>query len=338
MFRSAPRAVTAAVAAGSATLLLAACGEQAATGASGDGAWKPTKPIEYVAPAGTGGGWDTLARTSARVLDEANLVDRQMRVVNKPGGGGAIGWSYIAQHQADPHKLFVTSPPILLVPLAGESQQTYKDFTPIARLNTEPLAYVVKANSPYKTFDDLASKLKSDPKSLSVAGGSGPGSLDHVGLAGAVQAAGVNAAQVKYVPFDGGGEAMTALLGGHADAAVAGASEVTGLAKSGDVRVLAVSTQERSAILPDAPTLTEEGVDYVFDIWRGVMGPKGLTESQVAYYEDAYKKMVEHDSWTSESKKLGWTNAFLGSAEFGKFLDEQNESLSGILTDVGLKK
>ncbi|WP_282700332.1 tripartite tricarboxylate transporter substrate binding protein [Streptomyces sp. CC219B] len=337
MFRSTPRAVMAAVAAGSATLLLAACGEQATTGA-GSGPWKPTRPIEYVAPAGTGGGWDTLARTSARVLDEANLVDRPMRVINKPGGGGAIGWSYIAQHQGDPHKLFVTSPPVLLVPLAGESPQTYKDFTPIARLNTEPMAYVVKANSPFKTFGDLASKLKSAPKSVSIAGGSGPGSLDHVGLAGAVQAAGADASQVKYVPFDGGGEALTALLGGHADAAVAGASEVTGLVKSGDLRVLAVSTGERSAILPDAPTLTEQGVDYVFDIWRGVMGPKGLSESQIAYYEEAYKKMIDNDAWKKESEKLGWTNAYLGSAEFGAFLDEQNESFSAILTDVGLKK
>lgn len=329
----------AAVAAGSATLLLAACGEQQATGASGGSAdWKPSKPIEYVAPAGTGGGWDTLARTSARVLDEAKIVDKPLRVVNKPGGGGAIGWSYIAQSPADPHKLFVTSPPILLVPLAGKSQQTYDDFTPIARLNTEPLAYVVKASSPFKTFGDLASKLKSDPKSVSIAGGSGPGSLDHVGLAGAVKAAGADASKVKYVPFDGGGEALTALLGGHAEAAVAGASEVTGLVKSGDVRVLAVSTKERSAILPDAPTLSESGVNYVFDIWRGVMGPKDLSKAQIAYYENAYKKMVENDSWKKESEKLGWTNAYLGSEEFGKFLHDQNKELSTILKDVGLAK
>ncbi len=329
----------AALAAGSATLLLAACGGQQTTGAGDSGGdWKPTKPIEYIAPAGTGGGWDTLARTSARVLDEAKIIDRPMRVVNKPGGGGAIGWSYISQYPADAHKLFVTSPPILLVPLAGKSQQTYDDFTPIARLNTEPLAYVVKASSPFKTFGDLAAKLKSDPKSISIAGGSGPGSLDHVGLAGAVKAAGADASEVKYVPFDGGGEALTALLGGHAEAAVAGASEVTGLVKSGDLRVLAVSTKERSEILPDAPTLTESGVKYVFDIWRGVMGPKGLSQAQIAYYEKAYKEMTEHEAWKKESEKLGWTNAYLGSKDFGSFLHEQNKDLSSILADVGLKK
>lgn len=339
MFRSAPRAAKAALAAGSAAVLLAACGGQQSTGAaSGGDGWKPSKPIEYIAPAGTGGGWDTLARTSARVLDEEKLVGTRMRVVNKPGGGGAVGWSYIARFPGDPHKLFVTSPPILLVPLAGESQQSYDDFTPIARLNTEPLVYVVKASSPFQDFKGLAAKLKSDPKSVSIAGGSGPGSLDHVGLAGAVKAAGADPAKVTYVPFDGGGEALTALLGGHADAAVAGASEVTGLVKSGDLRVLAVSTEERSAILPDAPTLTESGIPYVFDIWRGVMGPKGLSKAQVAYYEKAYEEMVGSAAWKKESEKLGWTNAYLGSAEFDDFLHRQNKELSSILTDVGLNK
>ncbi|MFP3988381.1 tripartite tricarboxylate transporter substrate binding protein [Streptomyces sp. E11-3] len=336
MSRSGPRAVKAAVAAGSAVLLLAACGGEQNVASGGD--WKPTKPIEYVAPAGTGGGWDTLARTSARVLDQSNLVDRPLRVVNKPGAGGAIGWSYVAKHEKDPHKLFVTSPPILLVPLAGTSGQTYQDFTPIARLNSEPLAYVVKADSPYKTFDDLAKKLKASPKDVSVAGGSGPGSLDHVGLAGAVQAAGADASKVKYVPFDGGGEALTSLLGGHADAAVAGASEVQPLTRSGDLRVLAVSSEERSPILPKVPSLTESGVDYVFDIWRGVMAPKGLSKSQVAYYEKAYAEMVKTDSWKKESKKLGWTDAFMDSKEFGTFLDKQNKEYAEVLASVGLKK
>ncbi|MDK1476793.1 tripartite tricarboxylate transporter substrate binding protein [Streptomyces sp. 549] len=325
----------AAVTAASAMLLLTSCGEDTAA-AGGD--WKPSKPVEYIAPAATGGGWDTLARTSSRVLDESGLVDRPMRVVNKPGAGGAIGWSYVAKFPKDPHRLFVTSPPVLLVPLAGESDQTYRDFTPIARLNSEPLAYVVKSGSPYKTFEDVAAKVKSSPKALAFAGGSGPGSLDHVGLAGAVQAAGADASKLKYVPFDGGGEALTSLLGGHADVAVAGASEVRGLARSGDIRVLAVSSAERSSILPDAPTLTESGIDYEFDIWRGVMAPKGLTDGQVAYWEKTFADMLKEDGWKAESKKLGWTDAYLGSKEFGEFLDEQNEEFTEILTDVGLKK
>ncbi|MEU4685475.1 tripartite tricarboxylate transporter substrate binding protein [Streptomyces xinghaiensis] len=335
MSRRRPGLLTAA-AATTAALLLTACG--GGSGAAAGGPWKPTKPIEYVAPANTGGGWDTLARSTARVMEEGEVVDRPMRVVNKPGGGGAIGWAYVAGHEKDPHKLFVTSPPIVLVPLAGESRHSHRDFTPIARLISEPLAYVVKDDSPLKTFGDFADELKADPEKLSVAGGSGPGSLDHVGLAGAVQAAGAEPAKVKYVPFDGGGEAITALLGGHVDVAVAGASEAQGLVRSGDVRVLAVSSEERVATLPDAPTLRESGTDYQFDIWRGVMGPAGLTDEQVAYYEKAYADMLDLDGWKKERDRLGWTDAWMGSAEFGEFLDAQEKEFTEILSDVGIKK
>ncbi|NJQ00729.1 Bug family tripartite tricarboxylate transporter substrate binding protein [Streptomyces zingiberis] len=334
MSRTRPR-LFAAAAGTAAALLLTACG---GSGTAAGGPWKPSKPIEYVAPANTGGGWDTLARSTARILEEDDLVDRPMRVVNKPGAGGAIGWAYVANHAKDPHKLFVTSPPILLVPMAGESDHSHRDFTPIARLMSEPLAYVVKNNSPIKDFGDLADRLKADPKKVSVAGGSGPGSLDHVGLAGAVQAAGADPSKVKYVPFDGGGEAITGLLGGHVDVAVAGASEAQGLSKSGDVRVLAVSSGERVKTLPDAPTLVESGVDYEFDVWRGVMGPAGLTDEQVAYYEKAFAEMVKQDSWKKERDRFGWTDAWMNSGEFGEFLNDQEKELGEILSSVGLKK
>ncbi|MBB0227948.1 tripartite tricarboxylate transporter substrate binding protein [Streptomyces calidiresistens] len=324
-----------AVASASALLLTACAGTGEA--AAGDG-WQPDKPIEYIAPANTGGGWDTLARTSARVLEENDVINRPMRVVNKPGGGGAIGWAHVAGKEGDPHTLFVTSPPILLVPLAGESDFDHTDFTPIARLAGEPLAYLVRADSPLTTFADLVEEVRDDPGSLSVAGGSGPGSMDHVGLAGAVQAGGADPSTVRYVPFDGGGEAMTALLGGHVQAAVSGASEARALVASGDLRVLAISGDERVGTLPDTETLGEQGIDYVFEIWRGVMGAPGMTEEQVAYYEDAFAEMTELDAWKQETEKLGWVHDFAGSAEFGEFLDGQYEELSGILTDIGLKK
>lgn len=316
-------------------LLLTGCAKDTGAAAS-DGSWQPSRPIEYIAPADTGGGWDTLARTSSRVLDEEGLVSSPLRVINKPGAGGAIGWAYVAAHTGDPHTLFVTSPPILLVPLAGESEFGYDDFTPIARLNSEPLAYSVKADAPYESFADLAAQLKKDPESVSVAGGSAPGSMDHVGLAGAAQAAGADPSKVKYVPFDGGGEALTALLGGHVEVAITGASEARALAKAGDTRVLAVSSEERVDTLPDTPTLTEQGVDYVFDVWRGVMAPADLTDEQVAYYEEAFADMVKTDAWREESEKLGWTDDFAGSEEFGAFLADQNEELTEILSDIGL--
>ncbi|MDP3890997.1 tripartite tricarboxylate transporter substrate binding protein [Nocardioides sp.] len=329
------RTLTVGAVAATVALAASACGSSTADDDAAD--WTPSKPIEMIAPAATGGGWDTLARTTGRLLEENDLIDQQMRVVNKPGAGGAIGWAYIANNAGDPHKLFVTSPPILLVPLSGASDHDHTDFTPIARLATDAMAFMVAEDSPYESIEDVVEALRDDPSSVSVAGGSSPGSMDHVAAAGAFDAAGVDASQLNYVAFDGGGEATTALLGGHVDLAVSGAGESTGLVDGGKVRVLAVSSPEQVPVLPDAPTLQDAGIDYTFDIWRGVMGPADLTDTQVSYYESAYQKLSETEAWQTEMEKYGWVDSFQGSEDFGTFLDEQQAEFEDILTDVGLR-
>ncbi|AEF42915.1 tripartite tricarboxylate transporter substrate binding protein [Hoyosella subflava] len=305
---------------------------------SEDGAWSPSQPIEMVAPAATGGGWDTLARTSTRLLDEAGLADKQFRVINKPGAGGAIGWAYMAAHSGDPHKLFVTSPPMLLVPMTGQAQNEYTEYTPIARLATDYMVYVVPGDSPITSFDEAAEQLRSRPQSFAVAGGSSPGSMDHVAVAGASLAVGADPTELNYVAFNGGGEAMTALLGGHVDMGVTGGGEATGLIDSGKIRALAVSAPERVESMPDVPTLTELGYDFTFDIWRGVMAPGDLTAAQVEYYENLFSQLVELESWKVESARLGWVDSYLGSADFAQFLDETNDEFAEILDEVGLAR
>ncbi|MDT0328415.1 tripartite tricarboxylate transporter substrate binding protein [Nocardiopsis lambiniae] len=315
-------------------LLLTACGGTD-DGVAEDGTWAPTQAIEITAPAATGGGWDTLARTSARLLEEEGLVDHSPQVVNKPGAGGAIGWGYIANNAGDPHKLFVTSPPILLVPMAGDSDHDHNDFTPIARLATDYMVYLVAADSDIETFADLAGQVESGD--LSVGGGSGPGSMDHVALAGALQAAGADATQANYIPFDGGGEALTSLLGGHVDAAVVGVGEALGMLESGDLRAVGVSSAERLDAVAEVPTLVEQDVDFTFDIWRGVMGPADLTEEQIAYHETLFADLMETEAWKEESARLGWTDAYQDSEEFGTFLDDTRGEFAEILTEVGLQ-
>lgn len=338
MFRTLAARLSAPVSVGASLVLLATgCGSGSGAGDSDGGAWAPEKPIEMVAPAATGGGWDTLARTSSRVLEKNDLVDQPIQVVNKPGGGGAVGWAYVAG-AAEPTRLFVTSPPITLVPLTSESGHSHEDFTPISRLMTEYMVYVVPADSPLKSMGDLVDKLKEDPSSLSVAGGSAPGSMDHVAFAGAMNAAGIDPKGLKYVPYDGGGEALTQTVGGHVDASVIGASEAAGLVESGDLRALAVSARERTDTLPEVPTLREEGVDYTYDLWRGVMGPGDMTDAQVAYYEKAYKRMIEQKQWKSEAKKLGWETSYMDSDEFGSFLDKSSEDAEKLLGEIGLQK
>src|SRR5690554_2326845 len=299
--------------------------------------WAPTRNIEFIAPANPGGGWDTLVRTVSRVIQEEGLAERSFGTINVPGGGGAVAWAQIARDAGNPHKLFATSPPIILVPLAGTSRYDHSDFTPIARLITDYSIVLVSADSEYAALDDLLDAIRNNP-GLSVGGGSAPGSMDHIAMAGMASAAGLNASDVNYVPFSGGGEAVTSLMGGHIEAVITGAGEATGqLGEGSDVRAIGVSAPERmGGVLADVPTFQEQGIDYTFDIWRGVMGAPDMPAEAVAYYEDLFAQMLETDGWAQARDQLGWIDAYQNSEEFGDFLDGQKEQFSGVLSELGL--
>ncbi|MCD1650530.1 tripartite tricarboxylate transporter substrate binding protein [Halomonas meridiana] len=299
--------------------------------------WTPSKSIEFIAPANPGGGWDTLVRTMSRVIQQESLADESFAAINVPGGGGAVAWAQVARDSGNPHKLFATSPPMILVPLAGASRYDHTDFTPIARINTDYSIILVAADSEYQTLDDLFEALKANP-GLSVGGGSAPGSMDHISIAGLASAAGMEASAVNYIPFSGGGDAMTNLMGGHIEAVIGGAGEAVGqLGEGSQLRALGVSSEERlGGGLADVPTYQEQGYDYTFDIWRGVMGAPEMPEEAVEYYETLFAEMLETDAWREASDQLGWIDAYQDSETFGAFLDDQQEQFSSVLTDLGL--
>lgn len=301
--------------------------------------WTPSRSIEFVAPANPGGGWDTLVRTMSRVIQQEALADESFAAINVPGGGGAVAWAQVARDSGNPHKLFATSPPMILVPLAGASRYDHTDFTPIARINTDYSIILVAADSEYQTLDDLFTALKENP-SLSVGGGSAPGSMDHISVAGLASAAGMEASAVNYIPFSGGGDAMTNLMGGHIEAVIGGAGEAVGqLGEGSQLRALGVSSEERlGGGLAEVPTYQEQGFDYTFDIWRGVMGAPEMPEEAVEYYETLFAEMLETEAWREASDQLGWIDAYQDSDAFATFLDEQQEQFSSVLTDLGLMR
>ncbi|MGP9799202.1 Bug family tripartite tricarboxylate transporter substrate binding protein [Halomonas sp. 86] len=299
--------------------------------------WTPSKSVEFVAPANPGGGWDTLVRTVSRVIQQEGLADENYAAINVPGGGGAVAWAQIARDGGNPHNLFATSPPIILVPLAGASRYDHTDFTPVARLITDYSIVLVSADSEYETINDLFDALKEDP-GLSVGGGSAPGSMDHISIAGLASAAGLEASSVNYIPFSGGGDAMTNLMGGHIEAVITGAGESVGqLGEGSQIRALGVSSPERlGGGLAEVPTYQEQGVDYTFDIWRGIMGTPDMPAEAVTYYQDLFAEMLETDGWQEARDQLGWIDAYQNSEEFGVFLDEQQAQFSGVLSELGL--
>jgi len=300
-------------------------------------AWQPRQAVEYIAPANPGGGWDTLIRTTARVIQEEKLAPVNFAPINIPGGGGAVAWAQIAAKRNNPHVLFAASPPLILVPLSGTSRFGHKDFTPIARLITDYSILLVKSDSPHKSARELFDAIKARPN-LSVGGGSAPGSMDHISIAGAASAAGLKPSGLNYIAFSGGGEAMTNLLGGHVQAVITGAGEAQSQLKGGQVRALAVSGPKRVAALPDVPTYQEQGIDFTFDIWRGIMGTPGMPAEAVAYYQDMYARMLKTQAWAQARDQLGWIDAYQTSTEFGAFLEAQNKQFSTVLADLGLAR
>lgn len=302
----------------------------------------PEKPIVYVAPSGAGGGWDKTARSVAKVLAESKLVTETITVENKPGGGGTVFLAeYVSKDKGNPYKLFVSSPPILINhnKKEGNSPFGYKDVTPLAQMTKDFGTLVVKADSPHKDIKSVLDAIKADPSKITLAGGSAPGSMDH--LIGVLPAAkyGIDPKSVKYVSYDGGGEAMAALLGGNADIIATDASSVGEYLKAGKIRVLGVTSDERlGGDLKDIPTLKEQGVDATFTIWRGVFGPTDMPADAKAYWDAKLKELSTHETWTKELAANGWESEYKDAAAFSAFLDEQDKQVKELLTSLGMSK
>ncbi|WP_336636794.1 tripartite tricarboxylate transporter substrate binding protein [Lysinibacillus fusiformis] len=302
----------------------------------------PKSNITIVAPSGAGGGWDLTARAVAKTMNDTGLINKSIQVENKPGGGGAAFMATFSTKEAsNDYMLMVKSPPILInhEKAEGNSKFGYKDTTPLAQLTRDYGAIVVKKDSPFQTLEDVLNALKDSPKDVTLAGGSAPGSMDHlVGIIPAYKA-GIDLKTIKYVSYDGGGEAVTALLGGNADVIATDASTIATYVKSGDVRVLAVSSSERlEGELAEVPTFKEAGIDEEFTIWRGIFGPKNMSEDAVTYWSEKLQAMSESEEWQAEVTRNGWQAEYRNAEEFTTYLDNQNKIIVELLTALGMQK
>ncbi|WP_420852236.1 tripartite tricarboxylate transporter substrate binding protein [Paenibacillus hamazuiensis] len=319
----------------------AAGGKDAAPAPAAAASKYPEKPITIVAPSGAGGGWDMTARTISKVLTEAKVVDKTISVENKPGGGGTVFMAeYSTKDVKDNYRLFVSSPPILINNLKkeGNTPYGYKDTTPLAQLTKDYGAIAVPANSKYKDLKSLLDDMKADPTKLTVAGGSAPGSMDHLVAILPAFKYGIDPKKVKYVSYDGGGEAVTALLGGNADVLGTDASSLDQYVKAGKIRILAVAAPQRLANMKDIPTMKEQGVDAEFLIWRGIFGPKDMSADAKKYWEDALKKMVDSEQWKKEMQANNWETDYKKADDFKTYLGQQETMVKDILTALGMQK
>ncbi|MFV0574711.1 MAG: Bug family tripartite tricarboxylate transporter substrate binding protein [Vibrio sp.] len=296
----------------------------------------PPSTINMVAPAGAGGGWDLTIRTVAKTLKDTDLVSSNLPVTNRPGGGGGVNLAYMQTQKGKGNLISVYSPPILLINLTGQTQYSYKDTTPLARLITDYAAFVVPENSKYTSIKQVLDALKADPKSVKIGGASAAGSMDHLQFLLVAKAAGVqNLRDIDYVSFQDGGLVAQA-LGGHIDLISTGLGDVAGLVESGKLRALAQTADKRvgEGALAEIPTVKEQGIDVTFENWRGLFGPKDMPDYAVAYWRDALAKMVKTPEWQAAVKRNGWDDAYQDDKAFTEFLAQTNEQYKTLIKEV----
>ena len=301
--------------------------------------WKPDRNVEIIANTSPGTGSDTTARLIHKFLLEKKLIEVTAAVVNKVGGGGTIGLTYLTQHVGNGHYLMVTSPTMLTNHITGKSALNYTDTTPLAQLGSEAVVFSVRADSPLKSGRDLAERLRADPGGISIAIGNSAGSHNHIAAALVAKAVGANVKRLKVVAFNGSTEGIAALLGGHIDVVASPASGVLQHFLAGKVRILAVSSDKRLAgALAAIPTWKELGIAVVVANWRSVVGPKGMSDEQIAYWDGVFARLAQLPDWKQELAAKLEEDTYLNSRDTRKLMDTQYAELSAILSDLGLTR
>jgi putative tricarboxylic transport membrane protein len=321
-----------------AVALIAAGALAVAAGANAQG-WTPQKNIEIVVGSAPGGSNDKTARTVERILVQNKLVPTSISVVNKPGGGSSIAFTYVSQQRGNPHTLMIGTTALLTNHIVGRSKIHHSDFTPIASLFNDYVVFAVNAASPIKDGKDLAARLKKDPKSIAIGFATAVGSHNHIAAGLLMKSLGGNPQHLKVVAYKGSSEAITNLLGGHIDLVTTAAGNAAGHVANGRMRVVAVAAPQRfGGALADVPTWKELGVDLVFGGWRAIVGPPGLAPEHVAYWEAVLRKATQFPEWKAGIEKNYWSNDFVTSAQFRKDLDKDYAEMKAVLVDLGLAK
>jgi putative tricarboxylic transport membrane protein len=327
------RLTVGAVAAG---LVLTGCGTTAEGGSASEGGTEdgPISSLRVMVPNSPGSGYDTTARAWAQVLEDEGLVE-QIEVFNLEGAGGTVALQRLVNEAGNAELLMQMGLGVVGAQYSNQSEATLDQTTPIAKLIDEAEAIVVPANSPFQSMGDLVDAWKADPGNTPVGGASNPGGPDHLTPMLLAEEVGVTPSDVNYVAYDGGGELLAGILGGDVAFAATGISEVTESAAAGDVRILAVTTEEAVEGV-DAPTLTEEGIDLVFTNWRGIVAAPEITEEETQRLVDAITEMHDSDAWQQVLEDQGWTDSFLTGDDFNTYLTDESERVESVLSGLGL--
>ena len=303
----------------------------------GVGAWEPTKPVELVVPAGTGGGADVMARFVSPLIDKHKLSPKPFIVVNKSGGAGAEGMLYVKGKNKDPHVIIITLDNLFTTPQATGIPFSWKDLTPVARLALDYFNLWVNAETPYKTAKEYIEAVKKEPGKFTM-GGTGTAQEDQIITIMLEQAFGL---KFSYVPFKGGGDVAVELVGKHVNSTVNNPAEAVSHWKAGRLRPLATIDHKRIE-LPEwntIPTMKEStGVDMSYLMLRGFFAAPGITKEEQEYYVNVLKKVSEMAEWKKYVTDMGLMDAFLSGPEYVKWLEAKDTMTKDFMVKGGLIK
>jgi len=290
--------------------------------------------LKMMIPANPGGGWDQTGRQLAAAMQSAKLVS-SVQFENKGGAGGTIGLAqFVNAAKGDPNALMIGGMVMVGGIYLNDSPVNLSMVTPVARLTGEYEVIVVPADSPHKTMAELVKAFKANPGSVSWGGGSA-GGTDHILVGLIAKAVGVDPAKINYIAFKGGGEAISAIVGGHVTAGVSGVGEFAEQIKGGRMRALAVSAPKREEKIR---TLKEQKINVELANWRGIFGAPEITKQQRDALVKLVKAATDSPAWKETLEKLGWAPIFLGGDAYKKFIDEDTKRIAGIIDSLGIKK
>jgi len=304
-------------------------------------AWEPTKPVEFVVPAGTGGGADQMARLIQGIIVKHKLMKESVVVVNKSGGAGAEGFLAIKEAKGDPNKIIITLSNLFTTPMATGVPFNWKDMTPVSMLALDQFVLWVNAETPYKTAAEFVSAVKAGGPNKFKMGGTGSKQEDQIITVGLEKATGT---KFIYVPFKGGGEVAVQLVGKHIDATVNNPIEAVAQWRAGSLRPLCVFDHARMPYKEkvtdkqswnDIPTCKEAGVPTDYTMLRGIFMAPGVTPEQVAFYVDLLNKVRATPDWKEYMEKGAFNTTTMTGADFRKWLEGAEAAHKQLMAEAG---
>jgi tripartite-type tricarboxylate transporter receptor subunit TctC len=302
--------------------------------------WKPTKTVEFVVPAGTGGGADQMARMIQGVIQKHNLMEQSLVVVNKAGGSGGEGFLDMKDSEGNPHKIIITLSSLFTTPLATGIPFSWEDLSPVAMLALDEFVLWVNAESPYKTAQEYIDAAKAADGQFAMAG-TGSKQEDQIITVGLEQATGV---KLKYISEKGGGDVAKALVGNHVNSTVNNPIEQVSFWKAGQTRALCVFDSKRIDLSEkvtgdmawsDIPTCKEAGVDIEYTMLRGIFMPAGVEQAAVDYYVDLFSKVRETPEWKEFMAKGAFNQSFMTGDEYKAWLTKASDQHKDLMTKAG---